>query len=463
MAGGVFPGSPLVLHGHNRDLGWASTVNRPDLFDAYRLASDETKRLRYRLGDEWLDLEAHRVTLWVRLLGRLRIPVRREVLRSRHGPAIETPSGIHAFRYGGMGEVRQIEQYYRMNRARSFDEWWSAMQMQAIPSINFVYADRTGTIAYLYNAALPERAPGVDWSGILPGDRPELIPSRILPLEAAPHVIDPPSGFVVSCNHTPFRATAAGQGPRAEDFPERMGIERRMTNRGLRALELYGGDDAIDREAFRAHKYDKRYSPQSDVSRFIDGLVALDLDDEPALAEAQTLLRGWDRNTEIDNRGTALAVLAALPAIEARRAGQDPPDPREALRSARDALLAHHGRLDPAWGEVNRFRRGVLDLPMGGGPDVLRAAEASGLEPDGTFTVDSGDTLVLFVEWDARGELRSDTIHQYGSATLDPDSTHYADQVPLFLAEDTKRVPLAEAALRAQLEREYRPGEERLP
>ncbi len=37
MAGGLFPGAPVVLHGHNRDLGWAHTVNQPDLIDVYVL------------------------------------------------------------------------------------------------------------------------------------------------------------------------------------------------------------------------------------------------------------------------------------------------------------------------------------------------------------------------------------------------------------------------------------------
>ena len=42
---------------------------------------------------------------------------------------------------------------------------------------------------------------------------------------------------------------------------------------------------------------------------------------------------------------------------------------------------------------------------------------------------------------------------------LDPTAPHYADQAPLFLAEETKRVPMDEAALRGELERAYRPGE----
>jgi len=112
---------------------------------------------------------------------------------------------------------------------------------------------------------------------------------------------------------------------------------------------------------------------------------------------------------------------------------------------------------------VNRFRRGAYDLPVGGGPDLLRAIEDFELEPDGTYTANSGDSYIMFVEWDRQGRVSSRTIHQYGSATLDPTSPHYDDQVPLFVAEQTKALALDEAALHAHEFAEYRPGEPHRP
>jgi len=96
---------------------------------------------------------------------------------------------------------------------------------------------------------------------------------------------------------------------------------------------------------------------------------------------------------------------------------------------------------------------------VAGGPDVLRDIE-SGLEPgpDGRFEARKGDTLIYFVEWDARGKVSAQSIHQFGSATLDASSPHYADQAPLYLREEMKPVWLDEADVRRHLEREYRPG-----
>lgn len=111
--------------------------------------------------------------------------------------------------------------------------------------------------------------------------------------------------------------------------------------------------------------------------------------------------------------------------------------PAQALREAADELMLHYGRLDPSWGEVNRMIRGDVDLPLGGGPDTLRAIYGAGqaLDENGQIRAVAGDTYIMFVEWDATGEMRSRSIHQYGSATLDRMSPHYADQAVLFAEE----------------------------
>lgn len=459
VAGGVFPGSPVVLHGTNRALGWASTVNTPDLADVYRLEIDSEDEGRYRLDGAWRRLERREVELSVRLFGRLRWTVRRELLRSAHGPVIRQPHGTYALRFAGMGELRHLEQYLRMNRAQSFAEWRDAMRMQAIPSVNFVYADREGNVAYFYNARFPRRAPGLDWQGVLPGDRSDLIWRETLPFDAVPQVVNPRSGYVVNANHTPFRSTDPADAPDPARFPPELGIESRMTNRGLRQLELFGGDASITREEFRAYKYDKRYAEGSEAKRIVAEILAADVDGDAELAAGQKLLAAWSGSAEAGDRAAALAILSATPVVVATLKGLAPPSTVGSYRDAVRTLLRHHGRLDVPWGEVNRFRRGPIDRPASGGPDVLRAIEDFELEPDGTYTARSGDSLVMFVEWDGAGRQRVETIHQFGSATLDASSPHYADQTPLFLDEQTKAVPLEEAELRQQLERDYRPGE----
>src|SRR5690242_20681113 len=55
VAGGFFPGSPFMLHGHNEHLGWANTVDSPDLADVYRLTINPNNENQYLLDGKWRD------------------------------------------------------------------------------------------------------------------------------------------------------------------------------------------------------------------------------------------------------------------------------------------------------------------------------------------------------------------------------------------------------------------------
>jgi len=130
----------------------------------------------------------------------------------------------------------------------------------------------------------------------------------------------------------------------------------------------------------------------------------------------------------------------------------------ELIRCA-DLLMAKTGRLDPLWGDVSRHVRGDLNLPVGGGPDTLRAIYGLGMEEDGFLTNVAGDGLYYLLSWDADGEQKIRGIHQYGAATLDKTSPHYADQAQDYV-DEVLHDPLFNAAIRAdKIERRYRPGE----
>jgi penicillin amidase/acyl-homoserine-lactone acylase len=460
MVGGVFPGAPVVLHGHNRDLGWAHTVNRPRLIDVYVLETNPANPNQYRFDGAWRDLEVRTVPIEVKLFGPLHWTFSRETLWSVHGPVVRRPHGTYAIRFAGMGEVRQVEQWYRMNRARSLEEWHAAMRMGALPMFNCGYADRNGNIEYLYNARLPRRT-GSD-EGYLAGDTSPALWTEYLSFDELPRVTNPPSGFVINSNSSPFQATLGPGNPDPARYPPSLGIETHLTNRAQRALELFGGDASLTREAFDRYKFDTAYSPRSTTARRFHEIVDGPLPDDPLIREAADVLRRWNLDTDIANPATALALLTLRPGD----GDQPPPLERFALlarlEDAARTLKQRHARLDVPWGEVHRLRRGRLDLPVGGGPDTLHAVYARPAA-DGRLVGWAGDSYVLQVEWDPEGRVRSRSIHQYGSATLDERSPHYADQAPLFARRELKPVWLDEAEIRQHLEREYRPGQETLP
>lgn len=457
VIGATFPGGPFIFKGHNANMGWCHTINRPGLADIYELKMNPENPNQYEYDGEWRELEQGTARIKVRLWGNLVIPISRELLWSVHGPAMRQGDKVFALRFVGWGEVSLLEQWRLMNKAQNLDDFLGAMSKLTMLSFNTLYADREGNLFYAYAGKFPRRAPGFEREGVLPGNTSKAVWTEFYPFSAVPQVLNPPSAFLQTCNSAPFRATVGEGNPKPEQFPPDMRIESQYTNRSLRALALYGGDDSITREEFYAYKYDKVYAPESGVGKWLSEVLAADLPDDSDMRSAVEILKAWDRSGNRQSRGTALAMLA-MELETPKDAPEAYPGALKRLYGAVRYLLEKHGRLDVPWEEMLRLRHGGLDLGLGGCPDCLRAVDIK-LEADGRFVGINGDCFFQIVEWGPDGTLRSESIHQYGSATTDKDSPHYCDQAPLFAAEQMRPTLYFEKDIRANLAREYRPGE----
>jgi acyl-homoserine-lactone acylase len=477
--GALFPGVPAIVLGHNEQVAWSFTVNRPDLIDVYRLDVDPDDPTRYRVDGAWLDMEVEEVDLEVRLLGRLRWTVQREVAWTIFGPVVRREDGDVALRWAGMGNVGIFEQLHRFNRAGDLDEWRTALAGQdGLASFNVGMADASGRIGYLYHALLPDRRglADVDWSGVVPGDTRATLWTDVLPFDELPRVEDPGAGFLQNANSTPFSATVGPEAPDPVTWPETTtGIERYETNRSLRALELLGQPGSIDLEELLAVKFDTTYDPRSAVATWRDRLVAaastLDGEHERAGLAA---LAAWDLDADLDSTGAPLMVLTVAGLFDDERVELDPArlgDPEVAaavgdevlLDAYRDAvawLVDAHGRAEVSWGEVNRLRRGTVDLPLDGGPDLLRAIYGRRSD-DGVLEGFAGDAYLAAISFAEDGSVTSRAVHQFGSATLDEDSPHHADQAPSFAAARLRPVPFTDEELAVAAVVTYRVGEPR--
>jgi acyl-homoserine-lactone acylase len=459
MTGGTFPGAPFILHGHNADLGWAHTVNEPDLVDVYELTVDAAHPGQYRFEGSYRPFETHEGHVVIDT-GLFDLSIPRTFLASVHGPVVTTDHGTFAVRYAGIGRrVRAVEQWFRMNKATSLDAWRAAMRIGGLPKFNTVYADRMH-VFYVYDGLLGRRAPGFDYTTVLPGDRQDVVFEDYLAFDELPQVLDPPSGFVQSCNATPFATTTGDGNPRPADFPPTFGIETLQTNRAVRSLALLGNGDKLSRDDFLRMKWDRHYDRAGEMfAHVVDPLLR---DFAPATdseRRALELLRGWDGAADESSAAATIAIgtygivhphprAAGVPTLE---------DPAAALRATLRFLQETFGRVEVPLGEVQRLRRGAVDLPLGGGPDVLNATYVK--REGGRFVGVQGDSLVLIVDFLPTGAVSS-SIQPFGASSR-PVSPHYADQAPLFVARQLKPTWRAPAELAQHTERAYRPGEER--
>lgn len=458
MSGSTFPGGPVLFSGFDESKAWCHTVNRPDLADVYKLEINPDNKYQYKFDGQWRDFERGTARIKVKLLGPISWTFKRELLYSVHGPVLDTPTGFFAVHFAGYGEVRQLEQWFRMNKAKTLDEFVAAMKLQFIPSLNTVYGDKAGNLYYLYNGQFHHRADGYDWTQPVPGNTSATLWGEAYPFEALPQLRNPASGVLVSCNSDPFFTTVGEDNIRRENYAPSMGIEAYITNRTHRALETFGTDASITREEFYAYKFDTEYAVDSHLGRFQAHLAAAPAATDPEVQQAIDLVKGWNRRTDRDNTAAALAIIAAEPGMQWDRQGKYDFDAVEAVTQGAKYLKKHFGKIDVPWGQVMRLRRGNVDLPLDGGPDTLRAIEG-GQQSDGTYTADDGDGYFALLEWAPDGTLHAESIHQFGAATVDTTSKHYADQAPLFAEKKLKPVWLSEAEVRQHLEREYRPGE----
>jgi penicillin amidase/acyl-homoserine-lactone acylase len=241
-----------------------------------------------------------------------------------------------------------------------------------------------------------------------------------------------------------------------------MGIERTLTNRARRSLLLLGRPGPISREDFEKMKFDRVYDPRSTMfTRVVDPLLATFAPRTADETKALDLLRGWNGEAQESSPAATIAILTYKDVDPEMHGDGDPVlrDPADALRNTAAWLVAGYGKVDVPLGDVQRLRRGDLDLPLGGGPDVLNAAYTR--REDHHLIGTQGDSYVLLVDFTDAGP-RSRSIIQYG-ASQNRASPHFADQAGMFVDHELKPCWRSLDEIRAHAEREYVPGQEAAP
>ena len=436
MMGGVFPGSPFIFVGFNENLGWGFTVNKPDLSDSFLLKVNPEDDNEYWLDGKWVPFKKKNLKLPIKLWGPFWWTFNREAKYSIHGPVLETDHGVYAIRFSGMKDIKQVEQWYRLNKSKNKKDWLDAMKLRSIVSFNAVYADKESNIIFLHNSSSPKRKEGIDWTHPVDGTKSSLVWNEIVPLKGIPLLINPKSGWLISTNQDPFKVTSEESNLSPSDYSSTLGLQTRMTNRANRGLELFSETEYVSEKKFKNIKFDNSYSKNSRAYKYLEQIFEINFE-EKDLIDAQRILKDWDLKTDFNNRSAALGVCTISPEWLAEQGQRSPPPVETVFRECVDQMNKIYGRLDPLWSERNFLVRGDKKISVQGGPDTLRAIYGR-QQKEGYLKAQGGDGLYIYVEWDKNGNLKSESIHQYGSATQDSVSPHFDDQMDLYAAEKLK-------------------------
>ena len=471
-------GGPFaVIGGFNRDLGWATTNNDPLLWQVYALTADSTSPDRY-----WLDGESRRFDR-VSTTVDYKTPTgmaheARESLRTTLGPVIgRVGNTVYALHAANDGEFRSGEQFLRMMRARSLDEWKAAMALRARVNSSFTYADRAGHIYYLWNASVPAlpHASG-DTMRAIPVSRTSEAWTSYVAFDSLPQVLDPPGGYVHNENDAPYYTNM-----RAPLDPKRFPSyfpEPRLGLRSQLAIDLIDNDRRLSLEDVVALKHSYRMLL---ADRVRDDLVSAVRATKPTgdVAAAIDLIAGWDKTVAPDSRGGTLfeswwrrylgrgphaadsafaEPWSAAAPTSTPRGLRSPARAADAFAWAVDEMKRHYGAFDVAWGEVHRVRRGPVDVPVGGCSSDLGCFRVLTYrdDPDGKREATGSDGWILAVEFG--DEPRAYSVLAYGESPR-PDSPFFADQAEMFARGELKPVLWREADIEAHTIRRYHPGE----
>ena len=444
ILGATFAGAPCVLTGVNENLAWTHTVNYPDKADLFKLKMHDSKKNVYLVDGKEYPLEVYKAKLKYRILG-VNININKKYYKSIFGPTLKNKSGYYSVRTPSLYNIRALEQWWKMNKAKSFDEFYSVLNMKSIPGYNIGYADKNDTIFYISNGIIPIRNEKNDWTKIVDGSKSENLWEEYYDIKDLPQVVNPKSGFIYNANHSPFKSTGNSENPKEEDFSKTMNYETYDNNRSTRIRNLINLNESINYEKFKEIKYDNKLPRPLNYS-FLDVNSLWKINDEkyPEISDVILNIQKWDMATNSNSIGAANYAVLYYILINKFKGIKDKKifseiEIIELLSETKTYLLKYFDSIDIELGDFQKLVRGEKEIGIFGLPDVVTAMKGTAYE-DGKIKITHGESYISLVKF-KNGEVDIETVVSYG-ASDNPNSKHYNDQMDLYSKFKTKKMTL---------------------
>jgi penicillin amidase len=302
VEGYSFPGVPGVVVGHNEEIAWGVTNLGPDVQDLYMEKVNPANPDQYEYEGQWQNMEI--IEEVIEVSGQ--DPVVERVQLTRHGPIItpvvEDVEQVLAFRWAALEPNRTVDGLLSLDRASDWDEFRAALQLWAVPSQNFVYADIVGNIGYQTPGLIPIRREGHTGLIPVPGWTGQYEWEGYIPFEELPTLFNPPTGFIVTANNKVV----------SDEYPYVLGYDFAVGHRAQRIETLLEEQKTFGVEDFRRIQADTYSIPAEIFTPYLLQIEPQGFLQERALNE----LRGWDYRSDADSTGAAIFEVVYMKLVE---------------------------------------------------------------------------------------------------------------------------------------------------
>ena len=281
VTGASFAGLPAVVIGHNSDIAWGITLT---FADVETLVPVEIVPSGNVVGGVQMIEES------IFIKGKS-TPFLERVVITPAGPVIPQvdlgEGKAAAISASALRPSQDITGFLRLNVASNWDQFQSACADLRSAHLNVVYADIQGNIGEAMTGSIPARAPGAIKSREVDDPPPTEIPTAELP-----HVLNPPSGYIVSANNKVI----------TNDYPYELGEIWIPGYRASRVEELLLAESPISVEMSEQIHSDLTAPSAREVQTLLRTITVTGPDAQFAYAE----IMAWDCEVTSDSRAALI-------------------------------------------------------------------------------------------------------------------------------------------------------------
>ncbi len=301
------PGSPFVIIGFNDSIAWGVTNAQRDVKDYFEIKFKDNSKKEYWFNGAWqpttLRIEEIKVRGAKTVFDTVAYTVFGPVMYDESFSNDLSKNRNLAVRWVAHDPSNEGMTFFKLNRAKNYDDYTEAIKSFDCPGQNFVFASRSGDIAIWQQGKFPAR-----WNRqglyVMPGQDSSFMWQGFIPQNENPHSKNPERGFLQSANQRPVDSTYPYFIPGSYITPRGVTIENKLAVlNGITVQDMmklhYDYFNSLAEDAVPLLlKYVQEEKLSAEAKNYLSVIRQWDLHASPE-SKGQTIYQCWWDSTEV--------------------------------------------------------------------------------------------------------------------------------------------------------------------